>query len=177
MIMKSDPDFKVLLSRKKLEAIIAGLGEQIQKDYTGKELLLVGILKGSFVFLADLVRELKLSLDIDFVQLSSYKGDTRSSGEITLVRELTCQPDGRHILIVEDIVDTGLSLAFLCNYLHRKSPASLKICALLDKPARRKVPVEIDYLGLTIPDVYVVGYGMDINGKYRNLPDIRYKPS
>ncbi len=164
---------KVLLGRQQIEAKIGELAAAIERDYRDKNPLLVGVLKGSFIFLADLVRALSLPLEIEFVRLSSYIGrDT--SGRVEVVQDVRTSIEGRHVLVVEDIVDTGLSLNFLLEHLRRKNPASLKLCALLDKPSRRRVSLSIDYLGFTIPDRFVVGYGLDYDEKFRHLPDICY---
>ena len=164
---------KVLLGRQQIEAKIGELAAAIERDYRDKNPLLVGVLKGSFIFLADLVRALSLPLEIEFVRLSSYVGrDT--SGRVEVVQDVRTSIEGRHVLVVEDIVDTGLSLNFLLEHLRRKNPASLKLCALLDKPSRRRVSLSIDYLGFTIPDRFVVGYGLDYDEKFRHLPDICY---
>lgn len=148
------------------------LASEIGRDYREKNPLLVGILKGSFVFMADLVRALDFSLELDFVRLSSYGGGTQSSGSIIIEQRLRSSVRGRHVLVVEDIVDTGITVVFLLDHLKRKKPASLALCALLDKPSRRRVPVTINYLGTTVPDKFLVGYGLDFNEKYRNLPDV-----
>ena len=164
---------KVLLGRQQIEAKIGELAAAIERDYRDKNPLLVGVLKGSFIFLADLVRALSLPLEIEFVRLSSYIGrDT--SGRVEVVQDVRTSIEGRHVLVVEDIVDTGLSLNFLLEHLRRKNPASLKLCVLLDKPSRRRVSLSIDYLGFTIPDRFVVGYGLDYDEKFRHLPDICY---
>ena len=164
---------KVLLGRQQIEAKIGELAAAIERDYRDKNPLLVGVLKGSFIFLADLVRALSLPLEIEFIRLSSYVGrDT--SGRVEVVQDVRTSIEGRHVLVVEDIVDTGLSLNFLLEHLRRKNPASLKLCALLDKPSRRRVSLSIDYLGFTIPDRFVVGYGLDYDEKFRHLPDICY---
>ncbi len=148
------------------------LASEIGRDYRDKNPLLVGILKGSFVFMADLVRALDFPLELDFIRLSSYGGGTQSSGSIIIEQRLRSSVRGRHVLVVEDIVDTGITVAFLLDHLKRKKPASLALCALLDKPSRRRVPVTINYLGTTVPDKFLVGYGLDFNEKYRNLPDV-----
>jgi hypoxanthine phosphoribosyltransferase len=170
--MDRSDDLKVLISRRRIAATVKRLGEEIRRDYGGKNLLAVGILKGSFVFLADLVRAIELPLEVDFVKLTSYGSGTRSSGSINVLLDLNCQLEGRHVLVVEDIVDSGLTTAFLCDYLRSRSPASVKLCALTSKPARRQVDVRIDYLGLEVPDKFIVGYGLDCAEKYRNLADI-----
>lgn len=148
------------------------LAAEIREDYQGKCLLLIGVLKGSFMFLADLVRLLNIPLEIDFVWLSSYGRGRESSGRIKLVQPLRCQVKDRDVLVVEDIVDSGVTSAFLLDYLSKKKPASVRLCALTDKPSRRRVPVKIDYLGFTVPDRFLVGYGLDWNEKFRYLADI-----
>jgi len=163
----------IIISRGEVSDAVRRLAGAIRRDYRGKNPLLIGVLKGSFVFLADLVRALNIPLEVDFVQLSSYgRGRKESAGEVRVVREVGMPVEGRDVLVVEDIVDTGLSASLLLNYLSSKRPSSLKLCALLDKPSRRKVDVPIDYLGFTIPDKFVVGYGIDFDEKFRYLPDI-----
>lgn len=169
MAVPSQPG--VLLTRRQIAVAVARLAGDITRDYRDKQPVLVAILKGSFVFLADLVRRLDFPLEIEFVRLSSYRG-TETSGEIAMVQGLEIPVAGRPVLVVEDIVDTGLTTGFLLEYLRREKPASLKLCALLDKPARRRAPITIDYLGFTVPDKFLVGYGLDYNEQYRNLPDI-----
>ena len=163
---------KLLVTQKKINEAVAKLAAEIRRDYRGKQPLLIGILKGSFVFMADLIRELRLPVEVDFVKLSSYGSGTRTSGKVKVVQGLKSPIKGRDVLIVEDIVDTGLTVSFLMNYLQKKKPASLKLCALTDKPSRHRVPVTIDYLGFTVPDKFVVGYGIDWNEKFRHLRDI-----
>ncbi len=161
----------VLIPREEVASAVARLAAQISRDYFEKNPLLIGILKGSFVFMADLIRQLGFPLELDFIRLSSY-GGTRSSGRVRVVQGLHSVVRARHVLVIEDIVDTGVTVAFIMDYLQKKKPASLKLCALLDKPSRRRVPVAIDYLGITVPDKFLVGYGLDFNEKYRNLPDV-----
>jgi hypoxanthine phosphoribosyltransferase len=163
---------KLLITQEKINQAVTRLAAEIRRDYRGKQPLLIGILKGCFVFMADLVRELDLPVEIDFVILSSYGAGTRTSGKVKVVHGLKSQIRGRDVLVVEDIVDTGLTVAFLMDYLGKKKPASLKLCVLADKPSQHKVPVTIDYLGFTVPDKFVVGYGIDWNEKFRHLPDI-----
>jgi hypoxanthine phosphoribosyltransferase len=170
--MTNENGLKVLISRQKIAAAVKRLAAAIEADYREKNPLLVGILKGSFIFMADLVRHIDIPLEVDFIRLSSYGGGTRSSGKITLVHELPSCVLDRHVLVVEDIIDTGLTTSFLCDYLRQKGPASIRLCALTDKPSRRLVPIEIQYLGFTVPDKFIVGYGIDWNEKYRNLPSI-----
>jgi len=165
---------KVLLSREEIERAVERLASEISMDYRGKNPLLIGILKGSFIFMADLVRRLDMPLEVDFVRLSSYGSGTESSGRIKILGRLNKPVEGRHVIVVEDIIDTGLTTAYFLRYIKRKKPASAALCALTEKPTRRKVDVKIDYLGFTVPDKFVVGYGIDWNEKYRNLPDICY---
>ena len=165
---------RVFITRQQISERIADLAQQIRRDYRHKNPLLIGILKGSFVFLSDLIRVLNIPLEVDFIRVSSYRSGKESSGEIEVVHDFTTPIAGRDILVIEDIVDTGLSLSFLLDHLRRQKPASLRLCALLDKPSRRKTPVHIDYLGFTIPDKFIVGYGLDFNERYRYLPDICY---
>jgi hypoxanthine phosphoribosyltransferase len=160
-----------LLGREKIQATVEALARRIQQDYQGKSPLIVGTLKGSFIFLADLVRRLDLPLEVDFVQVQSYAG-TESSGRCRVVLPLSTPVRSRDVLVVEDIVDTGLSVNCLMKYLKRKGPASLRLCAMFDKPSRRKVPVHIDYLGFELPDEFAVGYGLDCDQHYRHLPDL-----
>ena len=163
---------KVLITQDEIKQAVARLAAEIRQDYTSKEPLLVGILKGSFVFMADLIRQLELPVEVDFVKLSSYGAGSETSGKVKVVQGLKTPIKGRHVLVVEDIVDTGLTISFLLNYLQKKKPASLRLCALTDKPSRRQVPVTIDYLGFAVPDRFIVGYGIDWNEKFRYLPDI-----
>jgi hypoxanthine phosphoribosyltransferase len=175
--MNSEPELKILISKRKIAVTIKRLADDIRQDYKDKNPLLVGILKGSFIFMSDLVRQLDIPLEIDFIRLSSYGSGTQSSGQITLIHELPSRIQDRHVLVVEDIVDTGLTTTFLCNYIRQKGPASIKLCSLTDKPSRRKVPINIDYLGFSVPNRFIVGYGIDFDEKYRNLPDIRVMES
>jgi hypoxanthine phosphoribosyltransferase len=163
---------KPLITQEKINQAVAKLAAEIRRDYRGKQPLLIGILKGSFVFMADLVRELDLPIEVDFVKLSSYGSGTRTSGKVKVVHGLKSQIKGRDVLVVEDIVDTGLTVAFLTDYLKKKKPDSLKLCVLVDKPSQHKVPVTIDYVGFTVPHKFVVGYGIDWNEKFRHLRDI-----
>ena len=167
-----DQRLEVVFSHQQIRETVEKLAAEIRRDYRGKCPLLIGVLKGSFVFMADLVRLISMPLEIEFIKLSSYGRDRESSGTISVVQGLHTSVKGRHVLVIEDIVDTGLTLTFLLDNLHQETPASLKLCALLDKPSRRKVPLSIDYLGLTVPDKFIVGYGLDWDEKYRYLPDI-----
>ncbi|OIP26722.1 MAG: hypoxanthine phosphoribosyltransferase [Dehalococcoidia bacterium CG2_30_46_19] len=163
---------KVLISREEIKNTVARLAKEIKEDYHDTQPLLISVLKGSFMFMADLIRQLDLPVEIDFIKLSSYGAGMKSSGEVKVVQELKTPIKGRDVLVIEDVVDTGLTISFLLNYLRKKKPASLKLCALTDKPSRHKAPVSIDYLGFTLPDKFIVGYGLDLNEKFRNLPDI-----
>ena len=153
-------------------ALEDGLACEIARDYQGRRPLFVGVLKGSFVFMSDLVRQLDLPLELDFIRLSSYGPGRETSGRVRVVQRLDTSIRERDVLVVEDIVDTGITISFLLDYLKKKRPASLKLCALADKPCRRRVPVPIDYLGFTVPDKFLVGYGLDCSESFRNLPDI-----
>ncbi|MBC5581995.1 hypoxanthine phosphoribosyltransferase [Anaerofilum sp. BX8] len=169
--MKDDVK-KVLLSEEELHAKVAELGAQITKDYEGKNLLLVTVLKGAVVFLADLMRTIDQPAEIDFMVVSSYGSGVKSSGVVKIVKDLDINLEGKDILIVEDILDSGMTLDYIKGMLLDRNPASIRICALLDKPARRKVDLQADYVGFTIPDEFVIGYGLDYDEKYRNLPYI-----
>ncbi len=173
-VRKRNAEPKLLISREEIGKAVARLASEIRKDYQGKQPLLIGILKGSFVFMADLVRQLNLPTEIDFVKLSSYGTGKETSGKVTVVQGLKTAVKGRDVLVVDDIVDTGITVSFLLDYLRKKKPASLKLCALTDKPSRRRVPVSIDYLGFTLPNKFVVGYGLDFNENFRHLPDIYF---
>jgi len=170
--MSSQPQAHILFSREEIEATVKRLAAEIKKDYQGKHPLLLGILKGSFMFMADLIRFLDFPLEIEFIRLSSYGRGRQTSGKIKMVQGLRSPIKGRDILVIEDIVDTGLTISFLLDYLQKKKLASLKLCALTDKPSRRQVPVTINYLGFTVPNKFIVGYGLDWDEKFRNLPDI-----
>ncbi len=171
--MSLESGLRILLTRVEIGDAIRRLAAEIRDDYRGKHLLLIGILKGSFMFMADLIRELDLPLEIEFLRLSSYLSGRESSGRVAVAQGGLGRPiKDRDVLVVEDIVDTGLTLSFLLQRLHRAEPSSLKVCALLDKPSRRQVPVPIEYLGFSIPDVFVVGYGLDFDEKFRYLPDL-----
>ena len=159
-----------LLSEAQIRLRVLELGAQLTKDYTGMDLVVIGLLNGVFPFIADLVRAMDLDLDVTFMQVTSYGGGMHSTGEVHILKDLDRSIQGRHALIVEDIVDTGLTLFKVRNLLKDREPASLKICTLLDKPSRRRVEVPVDYVGFTIEDHFVVGYGLDLEGRLRNLP-------
>ena len=161
---------KPFITERRLQARVRALGRKIRSDYAGRDLVLVGILKGSFVFMADLARAIPLPLTCDFMRVSSYGAGTVSSGKIRMEFDLSHPVKGKDVLLVEDIVDTGWTLNHVLDELRKKKPTSLRLAALLHKPARTRVDVPIDYLGFTIPDRFVVGYGLDFDGRYRNLP-------
>lgn len=161
---------QVQISEAEIKARIAELGREIAADYAGLDLQLVGVLNGAFVFMADLVRAIDLPLTVDFLSVSSYGSETKTSGQVKLVKDLDRSIRGKHVILVEDIVDTGLTMQYLLGYLQAQEPASLKVAALLSKPSRRRVEVPVAYLGFTIDDAFVYGYGLDVDHRYRNLP-------
>jgi hypoxanthine phosphoribosyltransferase len=163
---------EVLLSGEQVQARVAELGAQLAADYADRDPVLVSVLKGSIIFMADLVRAMPIPLSIDLMEVSSYGDSTESSGQVRILKDLSTSIDGRDVIVVEDIIDTGLTLNYLLRYLHDRGPASIRICCLLDKPARRLAPIDIDYRGFTIPDRFVIGYGLDYGERYRNLPYI-----
>jgi len=163
---------EVLISESAIQRRVEELGAQISRDYAGQEIVLVGVLTGAAIFMADLIRRITLPMELDFVATSSYGEATRTSGEVRLVKDLSHPVQGKHVLLVEDIVDTGLTLRYLLETLHARQPADIACCVLLDKPARRLIHVPVDYRGFTIEDKFVVGYGLDYAGRYRNLPYI-----
>jgi hypoxanthine phosphoribosyltransferase len=162
----------VVISEEQLKAKVRELAAQISEDYKGKDLVLVGVLKGAVMFMVDLARALELPLEMDFMAVSSYGASTSSSGVVRIIKDLDASIEGRDILIVEDIVDTGLTLKYICDNLLTREPSSLRICALLNKHKERKADVKIDYVGFDLPDKFVVGYGLDYAENYRNLPFI-----
>ena len=162
----------ILYTKEQLAEAVKKLGAQITKDYEGKKPVMICILKGASVFFVDLIREVDLPLEIDFMVVSSYGASTKSSGEVKMVKDLDRSINGRDVIVVEDIVDSGMTLSFLKRTLLGRGAASLRIATLLDKPARRRVELEVDYSCFEIPDAFVVGYGLDYNETYRNLPDI-----
>jgi hypoxanthine phosphoribosyltransferase len=170
--MESQPELRILFTSEQIAATVSRLAAEIRRDYLTKHPVLIAVLKGSFVFLADIVRQLDFPLEIEFVRLSSYGRGRESSGKIRVVQGVQSKIKGRHILVIEDIIDTGFTAAFLLDYLNQKKPASLKFCVLTDKPSRRQTPVNIDYQGLTVPDKFIVGYGLDWDERFRHLPDI-----
>lgn len=168
--MKQDVK-KVLFREEEIKARIEELGKQITEDYKGaKSILVIGILKGSCVFFADLIRQLDLPVEIDFMSVSSYQDSSISSGEVKITKDVSASVSKRHVLFVEDIIDTGFTMSKVMEMFLERGAASVKLCSLLSKPDRRKVDIEIDYLGFTIPDEFVIGYGLDFAEKYRHLP-------
>ena len=170
--MKFGEEVDVLYTQQQIAGRVRELAAEIERDHRGKELVLVGVLKGAFVFLSDLSRQIDLALSVDFIGLSSYGEETESSGVVKITSDLTRPIEGKHVLIVEDIVDTGLTMRYLLDNLSTRRPASVKICALLQKPSRLRTRIPIQYLGFTVPDLFLVGYGLDSGEKYRNLPFI-----
>ncbi len=162
---------EVLISAERIAARVRALGEEITRDHAGKPLAVVGVLKGSFIFLADLVRAIDLPVQIDFIGITSYQGKS-TSGVVQITSDLTRPIDGKHVLLVEDIVDTGLTMNYIIELLETRKPASVKLCALLHKPSRTRKATTIHYLGFEIPDLFVIGYGLDYAQRYRNLPYI-----
>ena len=163
---------EVLLSADQIAARVKEIGEQISADYAGEEILMIGVLRGAVIFMSDLARSISIPVAIDFMAVSSYGASTTSSGIVRILKDLDEEVAGRHILVVEDIIDSGLTLNYLLDNLHSRKPASIRLVTLLNKPERRKKEVHVDYNGFTIPDHYVVGYGLDYAEKYRNLPFI-----
>ena len=167
---------EVLFSRERIQERVAELGRQIDRDYAGGRIVLVGVLKGAAIFLADLARSISVDNTFDFVAVSSYGKEQQSSGAVKLIKDLDEPVNGKHVIVVEDILDTGLTLNFIRRLLEQHQPKSLRIAALLDKPSRRVEKIEADYVGFTIPNEFVIGYGMDYAEQYRNLPDICRMP-
>ena len=163
---------EILYSEEDLTAICKRIASEIERDYAGKEVLLVSVLKGSFVFMADLVRQLNIPCSVEFMAVSSYGNGTSSTGAVRITKDLNKDIEGKHLIIVEDILDSGITLGYLKGYLASRNPASIKIVTLLDKPKRRKNNIVADYFGFTVPDEFVVGYGLDYAERYRNLPYI-----
>lgn len=163
---------RVLLPEAEVEARIRGIGEQISRDYAGRQVHLICVLKGGSFFMCELAKRITVPVSLDFMSVSSYGGDTKSSGVVKIVKDLDESISGKHVIVVEDIIDSGRTLSYLMEMLGDRKPASLRLCTLLDKPSRRVVEVKVDYTGFQIPDEFVVGYGLDYDQRYRNLPYI-----
>lgn len=162
----------ILITREEIAGMCQRLGEQISRDYAGREIILVGVLKGAFVFLADLARFLTIPVKIDFISVSSYGSGTKSTGVVRIIKDLDTDITNQHVIVVEDIIDSGLTLNHLRELLSTRNPASIALCTAFDKPERRKVEIDVEYIGLQVPDEFIVGYGLDFDGNYRNLPDV-----
>lgn len=162
----------LLFTREQIDSIVQGLADQISRDYAGKELVLVCILKGAFVFLSDLIRHLRIPAQVDFVRLASYGSGMKTCGKIEMTKDVEIPLERKDVLIIEDIIDSGRTLLFLKKRLASRNPLSIKVCALLDKKSRREVEMEADYLGTDVDDIFIVGYGIDFNEYYRHLPEI-----
>ena len=162
----------IIFSEEELKAIVSRIGREVSEDYKDKNLLLVSVLKGSLPFMADLMRAITIPCEIDFMSVSSYGNGTSSSGSVQIIKDLDNPLDGKDVLVVEDILDSGVTLSYLMKHLQAKRPRSIRLCTLLDKPERRKVPVQVDYIGSRVEDLFIVGYGLDYAQKYRNLPFI-----
>lgn len=168
----------VLFSEKEIENIVNTLANQIEKDYNDKDFVMVGLLKGSVLFMSDLMKKINLDFSIDFMVVSSYGSGTQSTGRVNVQKDISQSVEGKEILIVEDIIDSGNTLNFITKYLTAKGVKAVKLCTLFDKPSRRTADIAVDYVGSEIPDVFIVGYGLDYNEKYRNLPYVGVlKPS
>ena len=163
---------EVLVSREKIEEMLKRVSDEINRDYAGQEILMVGVLKGAMVFLADLMRRINVPVILDVIVVSSYGVETQSSGVVLLVKDIDMDIEGKHVIIVEDLIDTGVTLKYLKDMFNSRNPASLKICAAFDKYERRKVEIDVDYVGISIPDKFVIGYGLDFANMYRNIPEL-----
>ena len=162
----------IMISQEQILRRAGEIGRQMTRDFAGEDILVIGILKGAVLWLADVVKEIGLNTEIDFIAVSSYGALTKSTGVVKIIKDIDIPVEGKNIIIIEDIVDSGTTLSYLKNYLLAMNPKSLKICTLLDKPARRSVEIDIDYVGFTVEDKFIVGYGLDFNQRYRNLPYI-----
>lgn len=173
------PDVEsILLTEEQIKTRIAELASRIDEDYVGRSPLFIGVLKGSFMFIADLMRAIKIDCAVEFLALSSYGSKSETSGQVRIIKDIGENIEGRDIIVVEDILDSGVTLSYILKLLNARKPRSISLCALLDKPSRRKIPVEVQYSGFSIPDEFVVGYGLDYSERYRNIPYIGVlKPS
>lgn len=169
--MRNDLE-KVLVSKEEISEIVKSLGQQISKDYEGKEPILITVLKGAFIFMADLVREITIPCTLDFMAVSSYGSGTETSGKVRIIKDLETNIEGKDVIIVEDILDSGVTLSHLIELLNARKPNSIKVCTLFHKPERQKVQIDVAYKGANVPNEFIVGYGLDYAEKYRNLPDV-----
>ena len=165
---------EILVSQDQIKEMVARLGKQITEDYRDKDLVLIGVLKGAFIFMADLVRAIDLPLAVDFIAMQSYGKETQTSGIVRLIKDVDMDINGKDIVIVEDIIDSGLTLQKLSEVMSTREPRSIALCTAFDKPSRRKVDIKVDYVGMEIPDEFIVGYGLDFDEIHRNIPEIRY---
>jgi len=163
----------IVVNRETIKKRVSELAKQINTDYAGKEVVLIGVLKGAMVFLADLMRELEMPVVVDFIVVSSYGIETETSGVVLVLRDVNTDIEGKHVIIVEDLVDTGVTLKYLRELFQSRNPASLKLCTIFDKPSRRTADLKVEYLGISVEDYFIVGYGLDYANKYRNCPDLR----
>ena len=170
--LRRDVEETVVYTKEEIHREVARMGAAISRDYAGRNPLLISVLKGAFVFMADLVREITIPCELDFMAVSSYGAGTESSGRVRILKDLDTNIEGRHVIIVEDVLDSGVTLSKLITMLQSRGAASMAVCTMFDKPARRRAQVDVAYRGLTIPDAFVVGYGLDYAEKYRNLPDL-----
>lgn len=170
MRQKDNPVSQILFTEEQISKKVSLLANQINRDYETLQPVLIGVLKGVFIFLADLMRKIEIDCDVDFLAISNYSSDARKRGVVRLVKDLDVPIEGRHVLFVEDVIDTGLTLNYLLRYIRDRMPASLEVCTLFDKPSRRLIELPIKYKGFNLPDKFIVGYGLDYNEKYRNLP-------
>ena len=163
---------EILYSEKQIHEIVQRIGDQISRDYADKDLMMISVLKGSLIFMADLMRAISVPCSIDFLSVSSYGSGTTTTGEVRILKDLDTSLEGKDVLVVEDILDSGMTLSFLLNSLQARHPRSIRLCTFLDKPERRRVDIKADYIGVQVPDKFIVGYGLDYAEKYRNLPDV-----
>jgi hypoxanthine phosphoribosyltransferase len=170
MRQKDSPVSQILFTEEQISEKVSLLANQINSDYETLQPVLIGVLKGVFIFLADLMRKIEIDCDVDFLAISNYSSDARKRGVVRLVKDLDVPIEGRHVLFVEDVIDTGLTLNYLLRYIRDRMPTSLEVCTLFDKPSRRLIELPIKYKGFNLPDKFIVGYGLDYNEKYRNLP-------
>lgn len=169
--MKNDISH-ILISKERINEMVEELGRKITEDYKDKELVIIGVLKGGFIFMADLIRKIDLPLQLDFISVTSYGATTQSTGVVRIIKDIDIDITGKYVILVEDIVDTGLTLAHLKELFATRGPASVKLCSAFDKPSRRKIDIKADYVGLEVPDEFIVGYGLDYAENYRNFPEV-----